>query len=102
MISGNDLASSTGAALIEQNKVLYKIQQVLFGEHSVKERLRVHAPLVFLGVALPLDEVFPLAGNRAIPRLVAIADHQKGVVMEGVGDAVFAQIVRKVVVKTGA
>ena len=49
--------------------------------------------LVLLVVALPLDEVLPLAGDRAVAGLVAVAHHQEGVVVEGVGDAVLVQVV---------
>jgi hypothetical protein len=40
----------------------------------------VEVAFLLLVVALPLDEVFPLAASRAVPRPVAVADDQEGVV----------------------
>ena len=91
-----------GPAVVEQDEVLDQIEQPLLGQHAVEQRLGVHASLVLLGVALPLDEVLPLAGDRAVAGLVAVAHHQEGVVVEGVGDAVLAQVVGEVVVEAGA
>jgi hypothetical protein len=46
--------------------------------------------------------VIPLAGNRPVARPVTIADDEKGVVMEGVGDDVLVEVVAQVAVETGA
>ena len=46
--------------------------------------------------------MLPLAGDRPVAGLVAVAHHEKGVVMEGVGDAVLGEIVGQVFVESGA
>ena len=102
MVAGHDLARAPGPAVVEQDEVLDEVEQPLLGQHAVEQRLGIHAPLVLLGVALPLDEVLPLAGDRAVAGLVAVAHDEEGVVVEGVGDAVLAQVVGEVVVEAGA
>ena len=102
VVARHYLARAARSAVVEQDEVLDQIEQPLLGEHAIEQRLRIQTRLVRLGVALPLDEVFPATRDRAIARLVAIAHHQKGVVMKGVGDAVLGQVVGKVVVEAGA
>ncbi len=102
MVAGHDLARAPGPAVVEEDEVLDEVEQPLLGQHAIQQRLGIHAPLVLLRVALPLDEVLPFAGDRAVAGLVAIAHHEQGVVVEGVGDAVLVQIVGKVVVESGA
>src|SRR5262249_55128044 len=60
---------------------------------------RIQLALVFFSVALPLDEVFPLASDRTVARAVTVADHEKRVVMEGLCDAVFMQVISQIVVE---
>jgi hypothetical protein len=91
-----------GPAVVVQDEVLDQIEQPLLGEHAVEQRLGVQARLLVLRIALPLDEVLPLAGDRAVASLVAVAHHQEGVVVEGLGDAVFGEVVGQVVVEAGA
>src|SRR5262249_15828981 len=47
-------------------------------------------------------KMLPLTGDGAIACAVAVADHQKGVVVKGVGNAALVQIVGQVVVEAGA
>ena len=58
--------------------------------------------LVALVVPLPLGEVLPLAGDRAVAGAVAVADDQEGVVVEGMGDDVLVHVVAQVAVEAGA
>ena len=102
VVPRHDLACAASTAIVEQEEVLDQIQQTLLRQHPVEQRLGYQTCLVLLGVALPLDEVLPLAGDRAVAGLVAVAHHQKGVVVEGVGDAVLGEIVGQVVVEAGA
>ena len=102
MVAGHDLARAPGPAVVEENEVLDEVEQPLLGQHAIQQRLGVDTPLVLLRVALPLDEVLPLARDRAVAGLVPIAHHEQGVVVEGVGDAVLAQVVGEVVVEAGA
>lgn len=101
VVAGDNLACSAGAAVVEQDEVLDEIQQAVFGEHAVEKSLRVYPGLVLLVVALPLYEVLPFARDRAVSGLVAIADNEEYIVVEGVADAVLGHVVRQVVVETG-
>ena len=102
MVAGHDLARAPGPAVVEENEVLDEVEQPLLGQHSVQQRLGVDTSLVLLRVALPLNEMVPLARDRAVASLVAIAHYKEGVVVEGVGDAVLIQVVGEVVVEAGA
>ena len=101
MVARYDLARATRTAVIEKDEVLDQIEQPVLRQHAVQQDLRVQAPLAALIVALPLNEVFPTARDRAVAGPVAVAHHQEDVVVEGVRDAVLVQIVREVLVKTG-
>ena len=63
MIARNDLARDAGLAGIEQDEVLHEVEQPVVGEHAVEQDFRFHAALVALVLALPLGEMFPLAGD---------------------------------------
>jgi hypothetical protein len=102
VIPRHDLPGSTWFAVVEQNEVLDQVQEPLLGQHPVEQRFRIQSRLGFLGVALPLDEVLPLAGDGTVAGPVAVADHQESVVMECVGDAVLMQVVAQVIVEAGA
>ena len=102
VVPRHDLACAASTAIVEQKEIFDQVQQTLLRQHPVEQRLGIHAGLVFLGVALPFDEVLPLAGDRAVAGLVAVAHHQEGIVMEGVGDAVRGEVVGQVVVESGA
>ncbi len=102
MIARHDLAYRAGLALVEQDEVLDDIQQPILGQHAVEQHLGLHAALVRLVQPLPLAEVLPLAGDRAIARAVAVADDQEGVVVEGMGDDVLVHVVAQVAVEAGA
>ena len=102
VVARHDLARAAGPAVVEQDEVLDQIEQPVLRQHPVEQRLGIQARLVLLVVALPLDEVLPLAGDRAVAGLVAVAHDQEGVVVEGVGDAVLGEVVGQVVVEAGA
>ena len=59
-------------------------------------------PLSRLVEPLPLGEMLPLAGDRAVAGAVAVADDQEGVVVEGMGDDVLVHVVAQVAVEAGA
>ncbi len=102
VVSRHDLPCAAGPAVVEQEEVLDQIQQPLLREHPVEQRFGIEARLVRLGIALPLDEVLPLAGDRAVAGMVAVAHNQEGVVIKGVGDAVLGEVVGQVVVEARA
>jgi hypothetical protein len=102
MITGYDLAGAPGPAVVEQDEVPDEIEQPILCQHTVEERFGVEASVVLLRVALPRDEVFPVARDRAVAGCIAIAHDEKGVVVEGVGDAVLGEVVGQVVVEAGA
>ena len=102
MVAGHDLAGAAGPAVVEQDEVLDEIEQPILRQHAVEKSFGVEASLVLLRVALPLDEVFPVARDRAVAGCIAVAHHQEGVVVEGVSDAVLGEVVGKVVVEPGA
>ena len=72
------------------------------GQHTVEQYPGIDIASVCLVAPLPLAKMLPLAGDGAVARAAAVADHQEGVVVEGVGDAVLVQIVGQVVVEAGA
>ena len=99
VVAGDDLAGAAGLAVVEQDEVLDEVQQPVFGQHAVEQDLGLDAAFVLFAVALPLGEMLPLAGDGAVAGAVAVADDEKGVVMEGVGDARVAEVVGQVVVE---
>ena len=102
MIAGHHLARRAGLAGVEQDEVLHDVQQPVMGQHAVEQHLGLHTALVPFVLALPLGEMLPLAGDRAVAGAVAVADDEEGVVVEGVGDDVLVQVVAQVAVEAGA
>ena len=101
VVAGDDFAGAAGLAVVEQDEILDQVEQAVFGEHAIEQHLGFHAALVLLVVPLPFGEVLPLAGDGAVAGAVAVADDEKGVVVERVIDAGFAEVVGQVVVETG-
>ena len=99
MVPRNYLARSTRLAFVEQDEVLDNVQQPIVRQHAVQQHLGFQAALVRLVEPLPLGEMPPLAGNRAVAGAVAVRNDQEGIVMEGVSDDVFVHIVGQVVVE---
>ena len=99
MILPNHFAGGTRLAVVEQDEVLYDVQQPVMRQHAVQQHLGVYIALVRLVEPLPFGEVVPLAGDRAVAGAVAVRDDQESVVMEGVGDDVLVHVVGKVVVE---
>src|SRR5262249_31113496 len=102
MVTGHNLARPARLAVVEENKIFDEVEETVMSQHAVEQYLGVNIASVCLVTALPLAKMLPLAGDGAVACTVAIADHQEGVVVEGVGDAVLVQIVGQVVVKAGA
>src|SRR6266536_2931656 len=102
MIPRHNLTHPARLAVVEQYEVLDDIEQPLLREHAVKQNFCVQLALASFIVALPLAEVLPLARNRAVPRAVAVAYYQKRIVMEGLCDAVFMQVISQIVVEASA
>src|SRR5687768_13259184 len=73
MVARDYLPRAARPTVVKQNRVLYQIEQSVFIEHAIKQNLSLYAALFHLVVALPLTEVFPLAGNRAVTGTVAVA-----------------------------
>lgn len=71
------------------------------GKHAVQQALGLNAALVGLVQPLPLVEVLPRAGDRAISGPVAVRDDQEGVVMKRMGNDVFVQVIPQVAVEPG-
>ena len=69
------------------------------GQHAVQQDLSVHATLVRLVDALPLGEMIPLTGDRAIAGAVTVAHDQEGVVVEGMCDDVLVHVVAQIAVE---
>lgn len=102
MIARHDLARAAGAAVVEEHEVLDQVEEPFLRQHAVEQHLGVDAALLVLVVALPLDEVLPPARDRAVAGVVAVADDEEDVVVEGVRDRVLVQVVGEVVVEPGA
>ena len=66
MVARHHLARRARLALIEQDEVLDDVEQPVVRQHAVEQDLGVHAALVRLVEPLPLGEVLPLAGDRAV------------------------------------
>src|SRR2546428_3188749 len=99
MVAGHNLTRSARLAVIEEKKIFYEVEETVVGQHTVEQHLGVDITFVCLVAPLPLAKMLPLAGNGAVARSVAVTDYQKGVVVEGVGDAVLMQIVGQVIVE---
>jgi hypothetical protein len=67
--------------------------KVYFGRHAVQQHLVLDAASFLFIIALPLGEMLPLAGDRAVAGAVAVADTEKGVMVEGVIDARLTHVV---------
>ena len=102
VVTGNDLPHAADATVIKEHEVFDDVEQAMLGEHAIQQRHSIKSGCVILTVALPLGEVIPLAGDGAVSSFVTIADDEKRVVMEGVRDTVFVQIVGQVFVETAA
>ena len=102
MIAGYNLARPARLAVVEENKIFDEVEETVVGQHAVEQHLGINIASVCLVTALPLAKMLPLAGDGAVACTVAVADHQEGVVVEGVGNAVLVQIVGQVVVEAGA
>ena len=87
MVAGEDL-SQLARRLVEDDEVLHQVHEVALVAHALEQRLHVDRARLLLGQALPLVEVVPAAGDRADPRLLAVAEHDHRVVVEEVGDGV--------------
>ena len=99
MVSRNDLPGTAWLAVVEQDEVLDNIQQPIMREHAVQQHLGIEIALVRLVEPLPLREVVPVAGDRAVAGMVAIRHDKEGVVMEGMSDDIVVHVVGQVVVK---
>ena len=72
VVPRNHLARGPRLALIEQEEVLDNVQQPIVRQHAVQHHLGVQAALVRLVEPLPLGEMLPLAGDRAVAGAVAV------------------------------
>src|SRR6516165_118799 len=72
------------------------------GEHPAEQHLRLYAALLTLVLPLPLSEVLPLAGDRTVACTMTVSDDEEGVVVKGVGDDVFIEVIAQVAVEPGA
>ena len=66
MVARHHLARGAGLALVEQDEVLDDVEQPVMRQHAVEQHLGLHAALVRLVEPLPLGEMLPFAGDRAI------------------------------------
>ena len=87
MVAAEDLLGLTGG-LIEENEVLQQVHEVRLVADALEERLHIYCARFVLRQALPLLEVFPLAGDRADLRVLAVAEHHHGIVVENVWNGV--------------
>ena len=99
VVPRNDLPRGARLARVEQDEVLDQVQQPIVRQHAVQQHLGFQAALVRLVEPLPLGEMPPLAGDRAVAGAVAVRHDQEGVVMEGVGDDGLVHVVGEVVVE---
>ena len=93
VVAGDDFAGGPGAAGIEEDEVFEDIEEAGLGEHAVKEDFGFDAAEVSFVEAFPFGEVVPFAGDGAVAGAVAVADDEEGVVVEGVGDDMFAHVI---------
>ena len=94
MVPGQDL-DGFSVGMVVENEVFQKVQEVFLLADAPEHGFQGYAALVRLRQALPLVEEFVLAAQGAHLGLHAVGEHQKGVVVEQVGNCV--QIVRVVV-----
>src|SRR5215831_1997270 len=102
MVTGHNLARPARLAVVEENKIFDEVEETVVSQHTVEQYLGVNIASVCLVTPLPLAKMLPFAGDGAVARTVTVADHQDGVVVEGVSNAVLVQIVSQVVVEAGA
>ena len=102
MIPRDHFPRRTRLAVIEEDEVLDKVEQLVVREHAVEQHLRFQAALVSLIQALPLPKVIPLAGNRPVAGAMSVADNEERVVVKGVGDDVLIKVVPQVAVEARA
>src|SRR5262245_10043943 len=102
MVTGHNLARPTRLAVIEENKFFDEIEETIVSQPTGEKHHGFNIASVCLITPLPLAKMLPLAGDGAVACAVAVADHQEGVVVEGVGNTVLVQIVGQVVVEAGA
>ena len=87
MVAGEDLPK-LARRLVEDDEALHQVHEVALVADTLEQGLHVDRARLLLGQALPLLEVVPAAGDRADPRLLAVAEHDYRVVVEEVGDGV--------------
>src|SRR5260370_30592817 len=88
MIARHDLAGCTRFAVIEEDEILDQIEQTPMVQHAIQQYLSIEATFIALVETLPFGEVLPLARNRAIARMVPVADDQECVILKSVGEDV--------------
>ena len=93
MIAPQYLASRSRLTVIKEDEILNEIEGPIVRKHAIEQYLRFHAPFVALVTPLPLGEMFPLAGNRAVAGAVAVANDEKSVVVESVDDNVLVEVI---------
>ena len=77
MIARHNFARCAGLAVVKQNEVLDQIQQTPVVQHALQEHLRLQAAFIAFVEPLELGEVFPLAGDGAVARVVPVTDDQE-------------------------
>ena len=102
MVARDHLAGRARLAVVEKDEVFDDVEQPVMRQHAVEQNLGVELPLIRLVVAFPLGKMLPLAGDRAIASMIAIADDQEGVVMERVRYDALAHVVAQIAVEAGA
>ena len=98
MVPGEDLPG-LARRLVEDDEVLHEVHEVALVADTLEQCLHVHRTQFLLGQALPLVEMFPLAGDGAYLGLLAVAKHHDSVVVEEVRDGV--PVVRVVLLEGG-
>ena len=99
VVAGDHLARCARLALVEHDEVFDDVQEPVMRQHAVQQHLGFETALVRLVEPLPLAEVPPLAGDRAVAGMVTVRDDEEGVMMEGMGDDILVHIVGEVVVE---
>ena len=87
VVAGEDLPQFV-RRVVEDDEVLHQVHEIVLVADALEQRLHVDRARLLLGEALPFVEVLPAAGDRADPRLLAVAEHHHRVVVEEVGDGV--------------
>ena len=90
--------------LLSSNRMKFSndVQYLFLGQHAIQQNLGLQAAFLFFVIPLPLDKVFPFAGDGAVTGPVAVADNQKGIVVKSMGYDIRVKIPGKVVVKARA